>query len=37
MVGEMVFVESWYLTWWVGGSFISSSVMEYGLLVSKSS
>ena len=33
----MGFLEYWYLVWLVGGASISSSTMEYGLLVSKSS
>ena len=37
MVDMMVFVECWYWVWWVGGPSNSSSIMEYGLLVSESS
>lgn len=37
MVDMMVFVECWYWAWWVGGPSNSSSIMEYGLLVSESS
>ena len=33
----MGFLEYWYLVWLVGGASISSSTMEYGLVVSKSS
>ena len=33
----MVFVECWYLVWWVGGLPIGSSVMEHGMIVSKPS
>ena len=37
MVDVVVYVECWHLVWWVGGPSISLSVMEYGLVVSKSS
>ena len=37
MVDVVVSVECWHLVWWVGGPFISLSVMEYGFVVSKSS
>ena len=36
MVNVVVFVECWYLVWWVGLPSISSSIMECGLVVSKS-
>ena len=37
MVDVMVFVNCWYLVWWAGGLSISSSIMEYGLVIFKSS
>ena len=36
MVDVVVIEECWYLVWWVGGPSISSPIMEYGLVVSKS-
>ena len=37
MVDVVMFEECWYLVWWVGRTFISSSVMECDSVVSKSS
>ena len=37
MVDVLMFEECWYLVWWVGRALISSSVMEYDSVASKSS